>query len=197
MLKCPAFNLLSNSKKVQKLHKSNHENRTFFVKLRLRCITTVEIHSSSNDWILFLMETKDKAVLFKGYMAGLFSSQDGTSLHITDWRNAAWWNVPVKLGECDALKKEAMNIFWKCWQFSQPEYEAWLWKISFQRRQQCNKSERESPSGCLASGHVDLFGWQICARGGCGVTSRLDMHSKELQCRAWSECSFIKPPKVV
>lgn len=116
----------------------------FFVKLRRQCITTVEIHSSSNDWILFLIETKDKAALFKGYMAGLFSSQDGTSLHITDWRNAAWWNVPVKLGECDALKKEAMNIFWKCWQFSQPEYKGWLWKISFQRWQQCNKSQRES-----------------------------------------------------
>lgn len=94
------------------------------------------------------METKDKATLFKGYMAGLFSSQDGTSLQITDWRNTAWWNVPVKLGECNTLKKEAINIFWKCWQFSQPEYETWLWKISIQRQKQCNKSQRESHRQC-------------------------------------------------
>lgn len=52
------------------------------------------------------METKDKAALFKGYQACLFSSRVGGSFYIVDYRNAAWRNVPVKLPECNALNTE-------------------------------------------------------------------------------------------
>lgn len=106
------------------------------------------------------METKDKAALFKGYQACLFSTRVGGSFYIVDYRKAAWWNVPVKLPECNALNMEefphdqtshscherllkVLTAFsaWIRWLILRWEWEC---KIRLRRLPKCNRSQMES-----------------------------------------------------
>lgn len=98
-VQCPLFTLLSNSEKSleKRLAKSRH-----WCLMTAWSLPEVTIRSSLSRF----MEPKDKAALFKGYQACLFSSRVGGSFYIVDYRNAAWWNVPVKLPECTALNTE-------------------------------------------------------------------------------------------
>lgn len=113
-------------------------------------------------WLNFVShftEPKDKATLFKGYLACLFSSHDGASFYIVDWRNAAWWNVPVKLPECNALNMEEFphdQTSHSCHEHLKEltAFSAWIWclilrwelecKIRIRLLQKCNRSQRES-----------------------------------------------------
>lgn len=102
------------------------------------------------------VEPKDKAALFKGYQACLFSSRVGGSFYIVDCRKAAWRNVPVKLPECTALNMEEFprdQTSHSCHERLLKvltAFSAWIrwlilrWEWECKIRQKCNRSQMES-----------------------------------------------------